>query len=168
MTFRVWVDSVGTQRVTAIALISAAVLGVTHGVCSIYWGLGGHWLVATLGERIVSDFAGYRWTLIPIGLAKIGFALLPLLLAAYRWPARRWGRSLCWLGAIGLALWGGINTVIGNLVLSGVIRPDGGYDHDAMAGHAWLWDPLFLLWGLCLGVGLAAGRTDRVAAEARS
>ena len=53
-----------------------------------------------------------------------------------------------------LILWGGVNTVTGNLVLSGTVEPDGGYDHDGMVGHAWLWDPLFFIWGVALVVGL--------------
>ena len=57
-----------------------------------------------------------------------------------------------------LVVWGGLNTVVGNLVLAGWIVPDGGYDRAGMIGHAWLWDPLFLAWGLALAVGL---RWDR-------
>lgn len=32
-------------------------------------------------------------------------------------------------------------------VIAGVIQPEGGYDADAMMGRAYLWDPLFVLWG---------------------
>ena len=37
-----------------------------------------------------------------------------------------------------------------------------------MVGHAFLWDPLFLAWGLALAVGLAQSRgsSARVAASA--
>ncbi len=57
-----------------------------------------------------------------------------------------------------LVLYGGINTGVSNAVLAGWIVPAGGYDSPAMAGHAWLWDPLFLLWGLALGGYLALSR----------
>jgi hypothetical protein len=63
-------------------------------------------------------------------------------------------RVVSWAGAVLLILWGGVNTVTGNLVLSGIVEPDGGYDRDGMVGHAWLWDPLFLVWGAALAVGL--------------
>jgi len=43
-----------------------------------------------------------------------------------------WGRRVCWLGASAMILWGGVNTVVGNLVLGGAIRPDGGYDRAGM------------------------------------
>jgi hypothetical protein len=54
--------------------------------------------------------------------------------------------------------WGGLNTVTANLVLAGVIRPDGGFDRPGMVGHAYLWDPLFLLWGAALVVALRVSR----------
>lgn len=67
------------------------------------------------------------------------------------------------LGAIVLVLWGGTNTVVVNLVLSGVLPPGENYDHAAMIGHGWLWDPLFLLWGLALAIGLFATKHSRAA-----
>jgi len=45
------------------------------------------------------------------------------------------------IGPFGL----GANTVVAALVLAGGIDPDGGYDRRAMIGHAFLWDPLFLI-----------------------
>jgi hypothetical protein len=38
-----------------------------------------------------------------------------------------------------LIFWGGINTVVGNLVLGGAIASSGGYDLPGMIGHEWLW-----------------------------
>ena len=65
-------------------------------------------------------------------------------------------RGCRWVGAAVLIVWGGLNTVVGNLVLTGVIRPGSGYDRAGMIGHAWLWDPLFLAWGIALVMGLVA------------
>jgi hypothetical protein len=48
--------------------------------------------------------------------------------------------------------------LVAGLVLAGAIDPDGGFDRQAMIGHALLWDPLFLLWGLLLAAGLGATR----------
>ena len=59
-----------------------------------------------------------------------------------------------------LVAWGGLNTVVGNLVLAGAIVPDGGFDRPGMVGHAFLWDPLFLAWGLALAVGLWGSRGE--------
>ncbi|HET7356690.1 MAG TPA: DUF3995 domain-containing protein [Nocardioidaceae bacterium] len=136
----------------------AALLGMVHGLVSLYWAAGGDWLLSTLGERLVATFADMRWLLAPVGLVKLGFAWLPLLLVSRSWPHRRWWRPLCWCGAAVLIVWGGLNTVVGNLVLAGAVRPHGGYDHAGMVGHAWLWDPLFLAWGLALAVGLVRSR----------
>jgi hypothetical protein len=146
------------------AFTVAAVAGVVHGGFSIYWGFGGAWLVDTLGEDLVEQWEEHPAVLLPVGVVKILAALLPLLLL--RTPGKsgmtglwhRLLRAVSWAGAVLLILWGGVNTVTGNLVLSGIVEPDGGYDHDGMVGHAWLWDPLFLLWGVALAVGLWLSR----------
>jgi hypothetical protein len=145
------------------AFTVAAVVGLVHGGVSIYWGTGGAWLVDTLGEDLVEQWQQHPGVLLPVGVVKILAALLPLLLL--RAPDKPvqpgqpvfWHRRLrvvSWAGAVLLILWGGVNTVTGNLVLSGIVEPDGGYDRDGMVGHAWLWDPLFLVWGAALAVGL--------------
>jgi hypothetical protein len=151
----------GSGVAVVVPLAVAAVAGCVHGLFSLYWAAGGDWLLATLGHRLVTTFAGVRWVLVPVGVAKLVAAVAPAVLARRGWPARRASRGACWLVAGGLLLWGGVNTVVGQLVLAGIIRTGGGYDHDGMVGHAWLWDPLFALWGLALGIGLALTRRTR-------
>lgn len=146
---------------------AAAAVGVVHGLFSLYWGFGGTWLVSTLGQGIVGTFAGLRWLIALVGLAKIGFAVVPLWWSTHGWPWRRPARLLLWVAALVLAAYGGANTVVANLILGGIIRPGPGYDHDGMIGHAWLWDPLFLVWGLALVVGLLATRRGRARSAAR-
>lgn len=136
------------------ALLTAAAAGAVHGLFSLYWAMGGGWLLESLGADLIETFSGSRWLLLPVGLVKIFAGVLPLVLARWEWPAPRLSRSACWVGAIVLVLWGGANTIVGNLVLLGVITPEGGYDGPGMAGHAWLWDPLFLLWGASLTLAL--------------
>lgn len=150
------------------ALLLAGVLGSVHAAFSLYWGFGGEWLVETLGRRLIESFAGWEWLLVPIGLAKLVAAWVPLVAARAGWPLRPLSRGACWLGAAVLLLWGGLNTAVGNLVLAGVIVPDGGYDRPGMVGHAFLWDPLFLVWGIALALGLAQSRDSsaRVAGSA--
>ncbi|WP_235531315.1 hypothetical protein [Phycicoccus sp. Soil748] len=46
--------------------------------------------------------------------------------------------------------------MVANLVLVGAIHPSSGFDRPGMVGHAWLWDPLFLLWGASVVLGLRA------------
>lgn len=144
----------------------AAVLGVVHALFSLYWAVGGTFLVWSLGTGLRDSFSGREWLLVPVGAVKLAAALAPVLLARSGWPAPRLTRALCWLGALVLVLWGGLNTVVGNAVLAGLVTPDGGYDRPGMIGHAWLWDPLFLAWGISLAVGLLTSRSSRAPGDA--
>jgi hypothetical protein len=52
-------------------------------------------------------------------------------------------------------------------VQAGAISADPSADHRALAWHAYLWDPWFLIWGLLTLTSLLAGRpvTDRRVAQ---
>lgn len=145
-----------------LPLVVAAVFGGIHAGFTFYWSIGGTWLLSSLGTDLLERFDGQEWTLALVGVVKLVGALLPAALAGAGWPARVFTRGLCWLGAIGLILWGGMNTVIGNLVLTGLIKSDSGYDHAGMVGHALLWDPIFLAWGVALALGLLASRSRTI------
>lgn len=141
--------------------VAAAVFGVIHAGFSLYWSAGGTFLLGSLGTSLLETFSSHRWVLVPVGLFKLLAAFAPMVLAFHDWPVRRLSRVMCWMGALVLMLWGGLNTVVGNLVLAGVIQPSGGFDRQGMIGHAYLWDPLFLLWGLALAFGLRASAANR-------
>lgn len=145
-------------RRVPVPLVLAAVAGIGHGVFSLYWALGGDWLLATVGQRMIEQFADARWMLVPVGLVKITAALAPMVLGATGWPLRRLSRLVCWTGAVLLLLWGGAGTVVAQLVLAGAIDGGDGFDRMGMIGHAWLWDPLFVLWGGALVIGLLQTR----------
>ncbi len=118
-------------------------LGVIHAGFSLYWATGG-------------SGCSLRWLR--------SSCLRPW---AHRCSIDRGGRrgvtrSACWLGAVLLVVWGGLNTVVDNLVLAGAIEPGPGYERPGMIGHLFMWDPLFLAWGAALTIGLLASR-DRVA-----
>jgi len=141
----------------------AAGAGLLHAAFSFFWAVGGVWLLATVGQWAVraaaEGGAAVRVALAAIGMVKLVAALLPALAehgAGAR--ARRWIRTVSWPGAIVLVAYGGANTIVAAAVLGGIVRPAGGYDPAAMVGHALLWDPLFLLWGLALASGLALTR----------
>ncbi len=146
----------------------AAVSGAVHAGFSLYWASGGTWLLDTLGARIVTAFAGLEWVLYPLGLVKLVGAVAPLWLYRRGRPARRFWRLVCWLGAALLVVWGGVNAVVGNLVIGGVITSTDGFDRAGMIGHAYLWDPLFLAWGIALVAGLITSRGDTSAPPPRS
>ena len=139
-----------TRGRTAFAI--AAICGLVHATVSAYWAAGGTTLLATLGGTILAAVGDRTWLLWPVAAVKALVAVLPLLFERSGWPPLT--RTLGWLAGAVLVTWGGLNTVVGNLVLSGTISPAGGYDRQAMIGHAWLWDPLFLIWGLALLTGL--------------
>jgi hypothetical protein len=147
-------------RVTTALMIAAGV-GTVHALVSIYWAFGGSALLQTVGRDMVALFAGRRWLLLPVAAVKLAVAVAPVVLDRRSWPWRPLTRGLAWSAATVLIFWGGINTVVGNLVLGGAIEPSGGYDRPGMIGHAWLWDPLFLLWGTALAVGLAGSRRPK-------
>jgi hypothetical protein len=144
------------------AVWTAAVAGTLHALASLSWALGSRWLLGTVGRWAV-DLADARPLLSALGLGAIGLAklvaaLVPLLVAHGRMPWPRVWRGISWAGGLVLVLYGGVNTVVAQLVLAGAVRPDGGYDRVAMVGHAWLWDPLFLLWGGALVSWLVLSR----------
>jgi hypothetical protein len=147
-------------RVTTALMIAAGV-GTVHALVTIYWAFGGSALLQTVGRDMVALFAGRRWLLLPVAAVKLAVAVAPVVLDRRSWPWRPLTRGLAWSAATVLIFWGGINTVVGNFVLGGAIEPSGGYDRPGMIGHAWLWDPLFLLWGTALAVGLAGSRRPK-------
>lgn len=144
------------QRAAHTLLLGAAAAGLVHGAFSLYWALGGRWLLNTVGVW-ASDLAdrapaSAAVLLLIIAGVKIGGALCPLLSEAGRLPgsARIWRRVFL-AGALLLIGYGGVNTIgawIGIAV-----------EHTVTAsrlGHAALWDPLFLLWGALLFLGVRA------------
>ncbi len=156
-------DSLPMTVVGHRLLLAAALAGLVHAGFSLYWALGGGWLLDTVGawavdlQRTEPLAAGAALT--AVALAKAAGAVLPWLATRGRAPWPRLWRGLAWPGSVVLVLYGGLNTVVSCLVLAGAIRPDGGYDRAAMVGHAFLWDPLFLVWGALLLAGLVTTRT---------
>jgi len=136
----------------------ACLAGVVHAGFSAYWAAGGRRLLSTVGQWAVDLSEGSRVAtgvgLGLVALVKLLAAVVPVAVAYGRVPGRALWRGVSWVGGLLLVVYGGVNAVVSNAVLIGAIRPDGGYDADAMKGHAYLWDPLFLLWGSALVLSL--------------
>lgn len=143
-----------TRRTARTLVLVAAAAGLVHAGFSAYWALGGTWLLSTIGA-IAVEFANRAplesgLMLGAVAVAKALAALIPVAVDAQRMPWPRVWRAISWVGGGGLVLYALVNIVVSGAVLLGVLVPDGGYDRDAMIGHALLWDPLFLIWGLAL------------------
>ncbi|HLK02543.1 MAG TPA: DUF3995 domain-containing protein [Streptosporangiaceae bacterium] len=161
---------------------AAAIAAFAYALMSLYWALGGHALVSTIGGY-AEQFAG-RGGAVPVllalaaTLAKTAGGLLALALV------RPWGEMVPrgWLlgGSAGasalLVVYGGLNVLLGVLVLLGVIHPTGSVDRTALRWHVGVWDLWFLVWGILLALAVAdywrrtapRARPDRPADQARS
>lgn len=149
--------------------VLSALAGGVHTAITLHWALGGQGLLWTMGDAFIAKFSSMMWVLYPLALVKGVGAFAPLWLQDHAWwPAPRLTRALYW-GASGvLLIWGGLNTIVSNLVLFHVIHPADGYDRPVMIGHAWIWDPLFVLWGVGLLLGLRGSRDARASRIART
>ena len=143
-----------TPRAAEALPIAAAAVGGLFALVSMYWGLGGTWLLDTIGGSLEAQgragSAGIVVLLWASVVLKIVAALLPLAVI------RRWGparirpaiTALAWSAGIILTGYGLVLTVAGLLVQVGIIATGPESNQRALAWHAFLWDPWFLLWGL--------------------
>ncbi|MBO3142837.1 DUF3995 domain-containing protein [Dermatophilus congolensis] len=138
--------------------VAAACAGLLHAAASLYWALGGTWLLDTVGQFAVdmvkSGDTSTTHMLWAVTIVKVAGAIVPLIDHA-RPPARRWVRIVSVLGIITLLLWGGAGMI--GAWISLATGASAGSDR-ALVGHAYLWDPLFVIWGLCLAGALFASR----------
>ncbi len=160
----------GWSAVGTVSAYAAAVVAFAYALMSLYWALGGHALVSTIGGY-VEQFARRGGALpvlaaVAVTLGKVVGGLLALALV------RPWGRVVPrrWLliGSAGasvlLVVYGGLNVLLGGLVLSGVIQPSGSVDRTALRWHVEVWDLWFLVWGILLTLA-TVGYARRTAAR---
>ena len=140
------------------AAYAAAVVAFAYALVSLYWAVGGHGLVSTVGGY-VEQFA-HRGGAVPVLIAvaataaKVAGGLLALALV------RPWGKViprrwllLCSTGAsVLLVAYDGLYVLAGALVLSGVIHPAGSVDRNALRWHVEVWDLWFLVWGILMAL----------------
>lgn len=146
---------------------AAVVLGLAYASVSVYWGLGGTWLLDTVGgslERAGREGGvGISLLLWSAATLKAIVAVLPLLAMNHRLAAqwRRTLRSLAWVEGTVLFAYGLVLTGVGLLIQLGVVEPTADADHRALAWHAFLWDPWFLAWGFLVLAALRLSRRQR-------
>jgi hypothetical protein len=151
---------------SGLRLAQAALLvGLLHGAVLAYWGVGGTWLLDTIGGSLEEKGrAGDTGVMLAVwaGVVLVIVASVLPLLALRRLTRPVWNRItwlLAWAEAAILTLYGGVNTGVGLLALTGVLlAPDNADDRWALAWHTYLWDPWFLIWGLLVAAALLRGR----------
>lgn len=141
---------------------AAGVVGLSFAAVSVYWGLGGTWLLDTvshsMAEQARAGEAGVIVTAwIAVVLKAIGVALPLLALRPMTRPAwTRRARALTWVQVAVLMTWGLLQTAGSLLLLAGVIQST--TDHRVLAWHAFIWDPWFVVWGLLVAGALRSSR----------
>lgn len=141
--------------------IGAAIAGLLHAAPSFYWMCGGMWLLDTVGPMAVKlqqeGNVPVRFLLAAVFIAKVTGALVPLIYHL-RPPAHAWVRIVSWVGSIVLIGWGGRGTFVG---WWRVVIDQASLSNPLVAGHTYLWSPLFLVWGLLLFGALFISRARR-------
>jgi hypothetical protein len=149
--------------------LAAVVLALAYAAISAYWGLGGTWLLATVGASLVTTHVGLAVTLAVWAAVVMKATGAVILLATCRPPPRsRWQgrlRVLSWAEAVGLAFYGFVFTAVDVAAQAGVVHPGKTADRLALAWHAYLWDPWFFAWGLLALAALLLTRPTEQRAE---
>ena len=102
------------HRLACVLVWVAGVAGALHAAASLYWALGGQWLLATVGQWAVDLSAeaplAAGIALAFIALLKLLAATIPIGLAYGRVPWARVWRALSWAGGLLLIAYGGAGT----------------------------------------------------------
>ncbi|HEY6313019.1 MAG TPA: DUF998 domain-containing protein [Streptosporangiaceae bacterium] len=156
-----------TSRRGMLPALAGLVVGLAYAAISVYWAVGGRWLLNTVGISLSQPGqAGHLAALLGVWAAagvKAFAAVLPLL-AIGVWPRtangglRRLARVLTWVEAAILIGYGLVLTASGLLVQAGAIKAAAHADRLALKWHAYLWDPWFLIWGIFVFLALWRSR----------
>ena len=144
---------------------AAFAVGLLYAAISVYWGLGGSWLLDTVGASLApSDRSASAAVVLAVccvvGLMVIA-AVLPLLAVgagAARVRLRYLIRALACAEAAILTVYGLNSPALGLLVQAGLIGTPANADHRALAWHAYLWGPWLLVWGVLVTAALFRSR----------
>lgn len=145
--------------------LAAAVVGLLHALPSLYWALGGTALLSTVGaeaEAYRRESPGQATALLlAVVVVKVAGAVVPVLNHQQRLPLPRLWRGIGWAGSGLLVLYGSLYAAVSGAALAGLVGDPDDQDRTALLGHALLWDPLFALWGVLLGLALWRTRPER-------
>jgi Protein of unknown function (DUF3995) len=173
MTFAQGAVEPDRARWRLAAAWAACAVGLAYAAVSVHWGLGGMWLLDTVGGSLAklgrAHSAGVIAAVWGAAALKLIAAVLPLMAVHHRSSSRRdhglW--VLGWIAAGVLSFYGLVLTATGLLVQTGVIHASSNADHRALAWHAYLWDPWFLIGGLLIAAALLLSGRARAPIESR-
>lgn len=143
----------------------AAGLAFASAAVTAYWVLGGTALLDTVGgyAEELARTRGARAVLVGLLVVAVkcvgGLVALELARTAGSRMLHRLAVLAGGLGSALLVVYGGLLVIVGALVLTGVLRPDGPVDRRVLTWHVLFWDLWFVLWGLALAA--AAWRAAR-------
>ncbi len=146
-----------------IAAGAAAVAAFLSAACTLYWTLGGMALVSSLGPTIAKAARERSGATVALGVftvaLKTAAGFVALAFAGPKRdrippPARRTVRVLGFV----LAAYGTVGVIGASLGLAGV-GDAATADRAGLWGHALLWDPWFVIWGVLLSEAARGLRT---------
>ena len=154
------------HRVAPLLAWVAAGLGVLYASASAYWAVGGTGLLDTIGGALERD-ARAGGVVVEVGLwavviLKLIAVAVPIQAARdHRAPGRRrMLRRVAGLEAASITSYGLVLKSVGLLVQADVIASSHRADQRALAWHAFLWDPWFLVWRLLVIGALVLSRSQ--------
>jgi len=140
-------------------------VGLAYALVSISWGLGSTWALDTVGGTLETEGRAGNAALSVIVWASVLLKLIAATLGLAVTRPHHQPQKLVvvaiWVAAGVLIVYGGVLTFVGLLVQADVIHANTNADHRALAWHAYLWDPWFLVWGLLLAAALWCSRAQR-------
>jgi uncharacterized protein DUF3995 len=155
-----------TGRAAAATVTGYAAAGAAfaYALVSAYWALGGHALISTVGGYAaqIAHQKGAAPVLLALA-AAVAKAVGGLLALALVRPFRRviprgWLLAGSAAASALLVAYGGLNVLLGALVLSRIIHPAGNVDRTALRWHVGVWDLWFLVWGILLALATVGYR----------
>ncbi|WP_418129207.1 DUF3995 domain-containing protein [Staphylococcus sp. HKU1] len=139
-----------------VGLYLFLISGSLHSLATFYWAFGGDVGLATVGNWTIEFKQNYGMefhiVLLLVGLLKITATWSPIILT---FKENKPINIISFLGSCFLIIYGGMNTISGWLKLLGVISVDFKL---SIIGQSFIWDPLFLLWGIGLLIFLKSNR----------
>ncbi|TDM07502.1 DUF3995 domain-containing protein [Macrococcus lamae] len=141
------------------ACIVFLIAGTLHSLATFYWSYGGELGLATVGEWTFKLKQQYGNRILIglffLGLFKLAATWLPAILYKKEVKALR---LISYAGAVILIVHGGGNTIVGWLKFLNIIPRKNTLSE---IGQAFIWDPLFLIWGCSLLLFLLSTRVRR-------